>query len=73
MAEKETGSIGWRDLTVADAESVRDFYASVVGWKVNPVNMGEYQDYSMQTPGSAKDVAGICHSRGETLIYRRSG
>ena len=28
------GTIAWRDLTVKDAEKVRDFYAQAVGWKV---------------------------------------
>lgn len=28
----EIGAVGWFDLTVEDAESVRDFYAGVVGW-----------------------------------------
>lgn len=55
-------SIKWIDLTVDDAEGVRDFYAAVAGWKVEPVTMGDYDDYSMLADGSA--VAGICHARG---------
>ena len=34
------GKIGWADLTVNDAETVRDFYRDVVGWTVQPVDMG---------------------------------
>jgi predicted enzyme related to lactoylglutathione lyase len=34
------GTITWQDLTVPDAEALRDFYASVVGWKAQPVRMG---------------------------------
>ena len=34
------GSIGWRDLTVPDAEGIRDFYEQVVGWKADPVDLG---------------------------------
>ena len=26
-------TISWQDLTVADAEAVRDFYQAVVGWE----------------------------------------
>ena len=26
------GKIGWIDMTVDDAEGVRDFYTAVVGW-----------------------------------------
>ena len=42
MAESKPGigTIVWCDLTVNDAETVRDFYAAVVGWKAEPVEMG---------------------------------
>ena len=57
------GTIGWIDLTVDDAEGVRDFYQEVVGWKSDPVDMGDYNDYSM-VPTEGDAVAGICHARG---------
>ena len=57
------GSIGWHDLTVSDAPGVRDFYAGVVGWAVQPVDMGEYADFTM-TAGD-EPVAGVCHARGK--------
>ncbi len=59
------GSIGWIDLTVADAPGVRDFYAAVAGWKASEVAMGEYSDFTMHEPGSGKAVTGVCHARGE--------
>lgn len=64
MAEKpRAGTIGWIDMTVADAPGLRDFYRAVVGWGSNDVSMGDYVDFAMTTPdGSA--VAGICHARG---------
>ncbi len=58
------GSIGWVDLTVDDAEGVRDFYRAVVGWSASPVDMGGYSDFMMETPGEGQAVAGICHKRG---------
>ena len=67
MAEEpppEIGSIAWRDLTVPDAAKVRDFYASVVGWRPENVDMGGYSDYNMCAPGSGSAVAGVCHARG---------
>jgi predicted enzyme related to lactoylglutathione lyase len=64
MKNNDIGSIAWFDLSVNDAECVQDFYSSVVGWKANPVNMGGYNDYSMQQPDSGKDVAGVCHAKG---------
>jgi len=72
------GTIGWIDLTVADAERLRDFYADVTGWKPSPVDMGGYSDFTMTIPGSGKPAAGICHARGgnadlppQWLIYIR--
>ena len=51
----------WIDLTIKDAEGIRDFYAAVIGWEAEPVEMDSYQDYIMnqdQVP-----VAGIYHAR----------
>lgn len=59
----QPGTIGWHDLTVPDAEQVRDFYAAVVGWEWTPVDMGGYSDFNMQPRGGAP-VAGVCHARG---------
>lgn len=58
------GSIGWIDLTVEQAENVRAFYQSVVGWEPAPVEMGGYHDYCMNQPGDGQSVTGICHARG---------
>jgi hypothetical protein len=62
--EKGPGKIGWVDLTVADADRVRDFYSRVVGWKAEPLDMGGYSDYAMSASDSKATVAGICHARG---------
>jgi predicted enzyme related to lactoylglutathione lyase len=58
------GSIGWVDLTVPDAGVVKDFYQAVVGWGVQPCDMGGYEDFSMLQPADGKGVSGICHARG---------
>jgi predicted enzyme related to lactoylglutathione lyase len=60
----EVGSMVWIDLTVEDAATVRDFYASVVGWKTDEVDMGGYADFSMNTPESGTTITGVCHARG---------
>lgn len=57
------GTIGWSDLTVPNADEVRDFYAAVTGWQPQPLSMGDYSDYVMTTP-DGKGVAGVCHARG---------
>ncbi len=61
---KEIGKIGWIDMTVDDAQAVRDFYKAVVGWKTEDVDMGGYSDFNMQMPGTGEAVAGVCHARG---------
>lgn len=65
MSEKnDIGAIAWTDLTIEDADTIRDFYSNVVGWNFEFVSMGEYSDYSMLQPDTKKPVAGICHARG---------
>ncbi len=63
MSTMKPGTIGWHDLTVSDAPGVRDFYAGVVGWSAQPVDMGEYADFTMNAGDDA--VAGVCHARGK--------
>ena len=63
-SKPEIGSITWFDLSVPDAEKVKDFYSKVVGWKANPVSMGGYNDFNMNSPESGKTNAGICNKRG---------
>ena len=59
-----TGKLVWCDLTVPNATQVKDFYQDVVGFKVQAVSMGEYDDYSLQLPDTGEDVAGVCHAKG---------
>lgn len=59
----QPGTIGWHDLTVSNADEVRDFYAAVTGWTPQGLSMGDYEDYAMLAPGG-QGVAGVCHARG---------
>lgn len=61
--DKSIGSIGWFDLTVPNADEVKDFYAKVVGWKPQPVSMGDYNDYNMTINDIPK--AGVCNKKGQ--------
>ena len=56
------GEISWTDLTVEQAEQIRDFYQAVVGWTPEPLSMGTYSDFVMNANGTG--TAGICHARG---------
>lgn len=78
MSDGLSGTIGWIDLTVENAENVRDFYRAVAGWTAEPVDMGGYSDFNMIAPAVGEAVAGICHARGSNaeippqwLIYIR--
>jgi predicted enzyme related to lactoylglutathione lyase len=65
MSEKASvGSVMWTDLTVEDAERIRDFYSAVVGWTASGVDMGGYDDFSMNDPETGTPVAGVCRARG---------
>lgn len=66
MSDQNTaplGAITWTDLTVDDAESVRNFYAEVAGWTFEGLSMGDYEDFVMKDRNGGA-VAGICHARG---------
>ena len=63
MPKPQVGTIGWHDLTVPNADEVRDFYAAVTGWKPQGLSMGDYEDYVMAAP-DGQGVAGVCHARG---------
>ncbi len=62
--DKTTGAISWIDYTVPDAGELKSFYEAVVGWKSEPVSMGEYDDFNMTSPADGVPRAGVCHHRG---------
>ncbi len=65
MAEMiKAGAALWHDLTVEDAGEVSSFYEKVIGWKKQPVSMGDYDDYNMNNPTDGETQAGVCHARG---------
>lgn len=68
MSESQTqeakfGKIGWVDLTVTNADQVRDFYSQVTGWQSEGIDMGGYSDYVMKS-SDGEGAAGVCHKRG---------
>ena len=66
--QAQPGSIGWIDLTVRDAEEVRNFYEAVAGWRHDPVDMGDYSDYAMRPAAGGGPVSGICHQQGGKVL-----
>lgn len=64
MANK-IGEMAWLDLTVEDASNIKDFYRDVIGWNVEETSMGDYHDFTMNTPETKTAISGICHAKGE--------
>lgn len=64
MSDSKVGSMAWLDLSVNNADEVKSFYQDVIGWNVEDVAMGEYNDYVMLEPISGDAVAGVCHAQG---------
>ncbi len=64
------GRIAWVDLTVADAETTRDFYREVIGWGVEDVELEDngkrYSDYNMLADDGTA-AAGVCYARGANV------
>ncbi len=65
-----TGKIISADLTVPNADHIRDFYQQVIGWEVENMPMedqGEsYSDYVMKDV-TGNWIGGVCHARGMNL------
>lgn len=58
------GAYGWLDLTVPNADEIRDFYSSVIGFSHTEIDMGDYSDFCMNSPDDGQTKCGICFSRG---------
>ncbi len=61
----QPGQIVWVDLTVSNAEEIRDFYSQLVSWDSSPVDMGGYNDFNMTLSGTDIPAAGVCYARGQ--------
>jgi uncharacterized protein len=64
MYNNETGGISWIDLTVENAEDVRDFYGAVIGLDSEAFPMKGYEDFVMTAPNHPDSKVGICHAKG---------
>jgi hypothetical protein len=62
--DKTIGAITWMDITVDNADALKDFYKHVVGWKTQDISMGDYNDYCMASPEDDEVRTGVCHNRG---------
>ncbi|TRX56359.1 VOC family protein [Thalassomonas sp. M1454] len=58
------GDMAWLDLTVTNAEQVKDFYADVIGWQAEGCSMGDYEDFTMMSATTGEAISGVCHAKG---------
>jgi len=61
---KDIGKALWFDLTIPNANEVKDFYSNAIGWNSTEHKMGDYSDYNMISPINGETLAGICHANG---------
>ncbi len=59
------GGFEWADLTVENAEEIRDFYSDVIGYSHSNIKMGDYNDFCMNSPTDEQTKVGICHAKGQ--------
>jgi predicted enzyme related to lactoylglutathione lyase len=66
MEKKKIGAIMWHDLAVPNAEVISDFYRQVIGWERSALNMGDYNDYILESPDTPPKApaAGVSHTLG---------
>jgi predicted enzyme related to lactoylglutathione lyase len=57
--------IAWNDITVDNADELKDFYSEVFGFKSISVPMEGYNDYIMvESNDPDSPIGGICHKKG---------
>lgn len=67
-ATPKIGQIFWSDVSAKDADTLKDFYKEIFGWKEHAVKMKdengtEYNDYAMMIDEETA-AGGVCHKKG---------
>ena len=65
MAEQyafPAGTICWHEINTPNAEQAKQFYGQMFGWKITPIEMGNFT-YHMLNQGG-KDFGGIMEMKG---------
>jgi uncharacterized protein len=67
MAEQTlpaTGTFCWTELMTRDVEKAKKFYSSLIGWKIEGMDMGGFTYHLLQTPGTGEQVGGMMQMEG---------
>jgi uncharacterized protein len=65
MSTKDHGRICWYDLKTTDVEAAKKFYGSLLGWRIEPVDMGDPQ-YFMIFMGD-RALGGALELKGDNV------
>lgn len=61
MYGNKLGEMAWMDLSVPDANHIKDFYQQVLGWQSEAIAMTaqdeKYNDFVMSTPSNKEQIA----------------
>jgi hypothetical protein len=63
MSQARIGQIVWTDITVPNAQALRDFYAQVAGLNSQDIPVEDHTDYTL-LDASGQPVVGVCHALG---------
>ncbi len=58
------GEIVWHDLTIPNADEVRDFYQNVLGWTSSEFDGDFVMSADGAAEGSVTGTTGVCFARG---------
>ena len=67
MAEQTlpaTGTFCWTELMTRDVEKAKKFYSSLIGWKIEGMDMGGFTYHLLHTPVSGEQVGGMMQMEG---------
>lgn len=65
------GSISWFDQTIPDAERIKEFYEEGIRWTIEPVAMGDYENFSINSPETGDRMAGTVPSTTRVELWFR--
>lgn len=69
----QLGKNAWIDLTVENCRSVADFYQSVMGWHLTPVDVEDYQDFCAVLPDPIRRLLEFAINGAPINQFRLSG
>lgn len=67
------GTIGWIDMAVENADQIRGFYESVVGWASEAVPVEDHQDFVITPAGVPIPLPEFVTTKAQTRTFLAAG